>query len=107
MRLDRYGESGIGKYGAINMRRVMKELDPLSFWDVKLALDVLKKHAVLLESAVGEKDEFFLIKLKDRYAEQALNAYANEALPHDPEYAGQVFELARRAYDHPLKKAPD
>ena len=43
---------------------------------------------------VGGPNEFFLIKLKDKYASQALFAYAAAARDDDAEWAGEVDELA-------------
>lgn len=62
--------------------------------------------------------EFFVIKLKDRFAAPALRAYAesvekfaNEIGGHEgielQEYAGEIFALAETAIDHPLQKTPD
>lgn len=52
--------------------------------------------------------EFFIIKLRDKYAYHALRAYAQEAM-HDgeTEYANEILELANRALHHPNKKKPD
>mgnify|MGYP001570027167 CR=1 FL=1 len=53
-------------------------------------------------------DEFFIIKLKDKYARAALRAYANQASLDDEEYANEVRELADRSGpSHPLHKKPD
>lgn len=46
---------------------------------------------------VGAPNEFFLIKLKDRYSEAALRAYADAAHPNDHEYAAAIAEMAQRA----------
>lgn len=62
------------------------------------------------ESAVdfGNYDnDFFVIRLKDKYAGPALRAYANAARLDDPEYAGEVDDLALNAETHPSKKRPD
>jgi hypothetical protein len=59
--------------------------------------------------AVGEPDEFFVIKMKDRCAEAALRSYADEAeLVGMGEWAKEVRELAARSGpNHPLCKLPD
>lgn len=57
-----------------------------------------------------EDSDFFVIRLKDKYAEQALMAYALAALadnPDDPEYGQEIAELARLAASHPNKRKPD
>jgi hypothetical protein len=43
------------------------------------------------------ENEFFVIKLKDANAKEALEAYANAAESTDPELASEVRELALRA----------
>ena len=60
------------------------------------------------ESCKGQENEFFVIKLKDKYAEEALLAYANAAEKDDPEWANEVREMASRAgKNSPWCKAPD
>ena len=51
--------------------------------------------------------EFFVIKLKDKYAAAALFAYARAAGADDPEFAAEVRALAQRAHNHPDSKQPD
>ena len=51
--------------------------------------------------------EFFVIKLKDKYASAALFAYACAAEADDPEYAAEVRNLAQRSHNHPYAKQPD
>jgi hypothetical protein len=54
------------------------------------------------------EDEFFVIKLKDKYAQAALVSYANAAAQDDTEYANEVMEMATRSGPaHPLCKMPD
>lgn len=52
--------------------------------------------------------DFFVIRLKDKYASSTLNAYAKAADEDgEPEYANEVRELARLAENSPCKKRPD
>jgi hypothetical protein len=51
--------------------------------------------------------DFFVIRLKDKYAGPALAAYANAAKDDDPEYAADVLALAQKAASHPNKRIPD
>ena len=61
-----------------------------------------------IEATPGSDEEFFVIKLKDRFSQAALRAYAEAAREFDPEYAGEVDELADRAGpNHRLCKLPD
>ncbi|WP_415913376.1 hypothetical protein [Neptuniibacter sp. QD37_11] len=56
----------------------------------------------------GTEDEFFVLKLKDKHAKAALEAYVASVKDEDPEYARQIQELADRAgADSPWCKAPD
>jgi len=54
-----------------------------------------------------EDSDFFVIRLKDKYAGPALTAYAVEAEQDDPEYAKEIFALADKAKNHPNRKMPD
>lgn len=60
------------------------------------------------EARVGDPDEFFVIKLKDKFSKPALEAYANAARDWDPEYAAEIDAMAARAgVDNPNCKTPD
>jgi hypothetical protein len=75
MKLDRnVNKDGKGKYALINLRTNKVE------WGFQ-----------------GHPDEFFVIKLKDMNAGAALIAYAESCYKHDPEFAQEVMELAKRA----------
>ncbi len=98
MRLDRNkNPDGRGKYAIINLRT-----------------DTIQWR--------GGKDDFFVLKLKDRFAGPALQAYADAVEnyvkeycePCKPsesagwlEYAADVRALAEQAENHPSKKTPD
>lgn len=87
MKLDRnINSDGRGKYRLWNQRR--------QAWDD--------------DCGVGEPNEFFVIKLKDRHAQVALDAYADSVERADPEYAAEVRDLADRAGERSLFcKEPD
>lgn len=63
------------------------------------------------ESAVDfgdtEDSDFFVIRLKDKYAAPALVAYADAARNDDPEYASEIDALANAACNHPNRQKPD
>lgn len=86
MKMDRnQNPSGMGKYALINLRTNQVQ------W-----------------GAIGDADEFFVIKLKDKHARVALKAYAQSAVLDDPEWAQEVYDLAERAGpSHPFCKVPD
>lgn len=86
MKLDRnVNPNGLGKYALLNLRTNKIE------W-----------------GAVGDPDEFFVIKLKDKCAAAALESYADMAeLFGMVEWSTEVRELAARASKHPQAKLPD
>lgn len=115
MKMDRnINDDGLGKYAVINLRRLNETSGHCSTferWHPKIAeaLKTLDDAGVLEWGRTGEPDEFFLIKLKDINAEHALVAYADQANHNgDKEFAGEVYELARRSGRHnPHCKHPD
>jgi hypothetical protein len=86
MKLDRHiNPDGRGKYALINYRTLRVELGDTP------------------------ETEFFVIKLKDKYAMAALYAYAHAAeLDGEHEWADEVRALAARSGPaHPLCHTPD
>lgn len=107
MRLDRNADqSGVGKYALINLRRY-RALPADKAQEAHELLGKLDRLGIIDTGARGAADEFFVIKLKDKYAAAALTAYANAAVDDDKEWASQVLALATRAEHHPGKKTPD
>lgn len=107
MKLDRNEQpGGVGKYALINMRRY-RALPPDKAEEAHDLLGKMEALGIIDTGARGADDEFFVIKLKDRYAPAALNAYANAAADDDKEWATQVLALASRAEHHPAQKQPD
>jgi uncharacterized membrane-anchored protein len=108
MKLDRNDPAnmGAGKYALINMRRY-RALDAEAAREARDMLGRLDALGIIDKGAKGDTDEFFVIKLKDKYAPAALTAYANAAVDDDKEWATQVLALASRAEHHPDKKTPD
>ena len=102
MRLDRNIEenAGKGKYALILLRNLdedrVKALG-LSWEGVQKAIQHLEHTGLLDWGTVDTESEFFVIRLKDKYAEKALRAYADAAKYDDPEWASEVYELAGRA----------
>lgn len=105
MKLDRnINPTGKGKYAVINMRKI----PGYPGTPEELAAAILANPECVEWGHVGAEDEFWLIKLKDRYAEPSLRSYATAAQKDDPEYAEQVFALANRAgLNSPFCKSPD
>lgn len=88
MRLDR-NIKGSGKYALVRVRKLTPHGRDI--------LDQMVTAKVADMGTAGDEDEFFAIKLKDKYAQAALLAYAKAAAADDPEYAADVRELAARA----------
>lgn len=81
MKLDRnISSDGRGKYALVRLRTI----EPGSEADQLLRR--LDQLGVLDWGVVGQPDEFFIVKLRDRYATDALKAYA-EAVRRDAELA--------------------
>lgn len=78
MKMDRnINANGRGKYALILMRRYPTK--PENVQDVHHALKILRENGMLDYGEAGSPSEFFLIRLKDRFAGDALRAYANAA----------------------------
>lgn len=105
MQLDRnLNPSGKGKYALISLRKIPG--DPRT--PQELAAAILANPECVEFSEVGGPNEFFAIKLKDENADAGLYGYAGKAIMKDPEYAGEVAEMAARSgHNSPFCKAPD
>lgn len=95
---------GNGKYVLINLRKI--DSNPKT--PEELAEAILKYPKSIEWGYAGSEDEFFLIKLKDKYAPKALHAYAQEAFTDDQEYATSVEIMAGRSGEkNKFCKKPD
>lgn len=104
MKLDR-NTAGRGKYAVVKLRRM--ESDPVG-QNLTPTVEMLARGGFVTFGAAGDKDEFFVLMLKDQYAQAALAAYAAAAEVDDPEYAAEVRELmARAGPSSPHVKRPD
>lgn len=105
MQLDRnQNPNGKGKYALVNLRKL--EGDPRT--PPEMAAAIASNPGAIEFGFVGASDEFWPIKLKDKYAAAALTAYADAAEADDPEYAQQVRDMVKRAGPNsPYCKAPD
>ena len=125
MKLDRnLNGDGRGKYGLVNTRKYLEFLraveqggEPAAVEGaatVSMAMCVLEEAGVIEWGKAGTEEEFFVIKLKDRFSRPALESYAQAAANFPGadagllEYAGDVTQLAARAgKNHPACKTPD
>jgi hypothetical protein len=105
MKLDRNIVPFRGKYALIKLR--VRDAIP----GVNSKRDIVTDHVLVNKDAIdfGDSDatDFFVIRLKDKYAEPALRAYAAAARFDDAEYANEVEALANLAAKHPSKRKPD
>lgn len=105
MKLDRNLEKnkGKGKYALIKLRTAL--IRPTAF---SSGMVEVSARDIDYGDPTKEGGDFFVIRLKGKYAAAALNAYANAAYnDNQTEFAHEIFALAKKAEDHPLKKKPD
>ncbi len=109
MKLDRnINPDGRGKYALVLMRNMPKP-DAPEYARVHNALNMLSADGMLDYGETGTEREFFVIRLRDRYARPALTAYAAGArLDLQEEYANEIFDMAERSgIFSPFCKVPD
>lgn len=94
MQLDRNlpDNAGRGKYALLKLRELNRD-DP----EVARAIEMLLAAGVLDWGDAGTESEFFVIRLKDQYAQDALAAYAQAARASDPEWAEEIDEMVGRS----------
>ncbi len=109
MQLDRdINPDGKGKYALIKLRDL-----PTDDTSIESIIQALLEKPIHVDEAIdlglkGSDSEFFVIRLKDKFAPAALRAYANEALSHGHvEYSEEILRMAERAENHPNRKEPD
>lgn len=97
---------GIGKYALLNLAKGIDSTAPKT---LETVIKAIHKNPKIIEFGLPHsQEEFFVIKLKDKYACAALTAYAYAAEIDDQEYADEIKELAKRAGINSLYcKKPD
>jgi hypothetical protein len=112
MKLDRNlpGNAGRGKYALLKLRDLAL-FEPNSITEptpIHDAIKLLDDSGMIDWGTECSESEFFVIRLRDQYARDALEAYAVVAELDDPEYGQEVQALADRAgRNSPFCKAPD
>lgn len=102
MKLDRnINPNGRGKYALLLQRRLAN-----ASYQTQCDVNMLRS-AGLLDFGATPDTEFFVIRLKDKYAAPALAAYAMAAYRDDLEYSMEVMALAVKAAEHPNQRKPD
>jgi hypothetical protein len=97
---------GTGKYVLINIEKHVTVDAPKTIETIISA--VIENNDIVEFGQPNTPDEFFVIKLKDKYACAALTAYAYAAEIDDQEYANEIKELVKRAgINSPFCKTPD
>lgn len=116
MKLDRDKNSdGRGKYALLKLRQLEAHEPQATFGsnEVTRAIETLDKAGLIEWGLPNTEGEFFVIKLRDKYAAHALNGYASavyrdDGFDGDCDYFNVVKELAQRAGAHsPFCKRPD
>lgn len=103
MKLDRnINGNGRGKYALLKLRMLDDYTEQSAFGQLaKPIADAIKtlEEAGILDWGVPETEaEFFVVRLRDRYAHTALFNYAQHAeRDGQKEYAADIYGLARRA----------
>lgn len=112
MKLDRnLNANGMGKYALLKLRK-LEEMRSGTFGElppsVTAAIKLLEREGIL-DWGDAPETEFFVIRLKDKYARGPLCEYATAAeMDGEWEYGKEVRELASRAGPaHPNCKRPD
>lgn len=102
MQLDRNTTSPKrGKYALIKLRQ--SEITP----ERCCGPEIIPVETSAIDFGDTEDSDFFVIRLKDKYAAKALKAYAEAAAADDLQYADEVYELAYKASNHPNRRMPD
>lgn len=108
MILDRdENNTGKGKYALIKLREIDISSAPFGSRMPAFINAIRDNPSVLDFGLEGSDSEFFVIRLKDKYAAPALEAYAEAAMKDDPAWGMSVYSLAAKAKAHPGKKQPD
>jgi len=94
VKLDRnINPDGRGKYALVLMREASKkQMD-----DPEVSEAINKLHRAGCLDFGPDKGDFFVIRLKDKYAAPALAAYALAAYADDREYGLEILNLAKNA----------
>lgn len=112
MKLDRSATNdGRGKYGLIKARRLARLTathSPGVVSEIEHAIAVLEAAELIEWGLPGSAEEFFVMKLKDKWAGSSLATYAQQAISEgETEFGAEVLGLAARSAGHPLSKKPD
>jgi hypothetical protein len=114
-------DDGTCKYALVRLDKLRK-LPPEQAHIASDALKILAEAGVLEYGAKGDREEFFVLKLKDAFAPSALRALKQEAALFASgesimgrekdarrwlEYAWEINQLVLRAMNHPERKLPD
>lgn len=98
---------GKGKYALVKLREIKG--NPLT--NEELMLGIVKNPNALDFGMMHSDGEFFVLRLKDKYAAAALEAYAKAVFDDGDKnlknYASQIVMMAERARRHPARKKPD
>lgn len=99
MKLDRNNNpGGKGKYALIKLRNYPASIRAIERGRVDMALAILQDVGMLDYGIPGTESEFMVIRLKDKYAQDALREYAVAAESDgEREYASEIDDMASRS----------
>lgn len=108
MRLDRNRPFSHGnKYALLKNRVLEATRDSNGHFPPKISEALMTLiEAGILDWGCTPQTEFFVIRLKDKYAPMGLHGYAIAALQDDPEYSMDVKALAEKSLTL-VSKRPD
>lgn len=106
MKLDRnINANGKGKYALLKLRNLPERGRQRT--EIEAALVTLS-HYGILDYGDTEDSDFFVMRLKDKYATAALATYSQQAKQDGQiEYAAEIYDLAQKSAKHPNLKRPD
>lgn len=110
MKLDRnVNPDKTGKYALVKLRMLTnrdRDTTDNEYEAIQKAINTLDAFGAICWGNSPDT-EFFVTRLRDKYAAPALAAYALAAFRDDPEFGLEVLNLAKRAAEHPHQKVPD
>jgi len=97
-----------GKYALIKLRALsVRTLRRISRNRYELRGHSVHVPKDAIDFGDSPESDFFVIRLKDKYAGPALFAYSLAARADDAEYADEIFRLAEIAACHPSRRVPN
>lgn len=105
MRLDRnITTPRRGKYALIKLRQ--SHLEPTVVAAALASGRPAEVEAHAIDFGDTDESDFFVIRLRDKYAANALHAYSASCRADDPEFSREILDLANKAARMQNKQKP-